>query len=223
MKNALFTLATTTALFAGMSYSGAAMAQSTGTIPVGDGEWAAVSGEIASVADERFMLDHGDGLLTVEMDDFLPLDETAPLDVGSQVTVYGEVDNDLYEARKIEASSVYSEARNTYYYASSADEEESFPTYDVAVMTAPAETSGVTVSGTVSSVDGREVTLEVGKTTMTVDTTSLDYNPTDDIGYPSVEKGDRIQVSGDLTDSFFTDQTVAANMLTVLDETSGTS
>jgi len=56
-----------------------------------------------------------------------------------------------------------------------------------------------------------------------VDTASLDYNPTDDIGYPSVENGDRIQVSGDLTDSFFTDQTVAANTLTVLDETGGAS
>ena len=39
------------------------------------------------------------------------------------MTVYGRVDDDLYETTTIEASSIYDQDLGTYFYASAADEE----------------------------------------------------------------------------------------------------
>lgn len=61
-------------------------------------------------------------LITVEMDDWDWYAEGAALSEGDRVTVYGFIDDDFYELRSIEASSVYVDDFNTFFYASGLDE-----------------------------------------------------------------------------------------------------
>jgi len=63
------------------------------------------------------------------MDDWDWFDEASRLNAGEKVTVYGRIDDGLYETRTIEADSVYVYERNTYYYANDADEESYYYTY----------------------------------------------------------------------------------------------
>ena len=89
-----------------------------------DDSWISVTGTVADTHDESFELDYGEGLITVEFDDWDWYNENAAILDGDRVTVYGAVDDDLYETRTIEAASVYVEGLNTYYYASATDEED---------------------------------------------------------------------------------------------------
>lgn len=43
---------------------------------------------------------------------------------GGEVTVYGRVDDDMFESKSIEAGSVYVKDLNTYFHANSTDEED---------------------------------------------------------------------------------------------------
>ncbi|MBO6906560.1 MAG: NirD/YgiW/YdeI family stress tolerance protein, partial [Parvibaculum sp.] len=78
-----------------------------------DDKWLSLSGNVVDVEGSIFTLDYGEGLVTVEMDDWDWYDETGSLMPGESVVVYGEVDNDLFEQATIEASSVYVSNRNT--------------------------------------------------------------------------------------------------------------
>ena len=185
-----------------------------------DGKWVSVTGEVAAKRGDEVMLDHGDGLLTIEMDDWIGPAGVSQLSLGDLVTVKGEVDADLYESRTIEASSVHNEATNSYYYAAPVDEEAT-PGVSHAVptpgFTAPEST--VTVAGTVTGVEGRTVMLDIGEATVEVDTAEMSYNPVDDVGYPQIGKGDRLQATGGLTAGFFEDGTVEAETVTLLTDT----
>ncbi|MDY6797575.1 MAG: hypothetical protein SVX28_02315 [Pseudomonadota bacterium] len=113
--------------------------------------------------------------------------ETLP---GDKVTVYGAFDDDTFEDTKIEASSVFVENLGTHFYASAAD-EESIEKLDVAPVV-PIVVGDLTLTGTVTSVDGREFTIDSGAQQMTVDTTLMSYNPMDDEGFQSIAKGDLV-------------------------------
>ena len=192
------------------------------TLPVGDGRWASVSGEVASIMGDGFYLDYGEGVVFVEMNDRFGFVEEIPVDVGSEVTVQGAIDNDLYEERKIEASTVYSQSRNTFYYASAYDDENGgYPTYPITPPINVEGASGITVSGEVSAIEGRKVMVEAGGIELTVDTSALDYDPTDDIGFPALDEGDLVQVTGSLSEEFLEDQILRAETVTLLNDRRG--
>ena len=88
-----------------------------------DGSWISMSGTVTAPTASAFTLDYGEGMVLVEVDDWDHYGEAAGLLDGDEVTVTGRVDDDLYESTSIEASSVYVEDLNTYFYASAADEE----------------------------------------------------------------------------------------------------
>jgi len=91
---------------------------------VTDNSWISLSGTVVDAGARTFELDYGDGLVVVEMDDWDWYGEAFSIMEGDQVTVYGMVDDDLYETTSIEASSVYVKNLNTHFYASDADKEE---------------------------------------------------------------------------------------------------
>lgn len=165
-----------------------------------DDSWISIAGTVVSPTHDTFMLDYGDGLITVEMDDFDSYSETVGLLDGDDVVVYGIIDDGLYEARTIEASSVYNDALNTYFYANSADEEDAVQ-WDIL---APVAISRTTVMGTVLSVnpEADEFTISTGRSVLTVETGNLSYNPLDDYGYQQIDVGDRIRASGVIDNDF---------------------
>ena len=89
-----------------------------------DGTWISISGEVTDVMPDRFVLDYGESVITVEMDDGDRDADAYKLLEGDKVTVNGMIDDDFYETTTIEAESVYVEKLGTYFYASAVDEED---------------------------------------------------------------------------------------------------
>ncbi|PXA05053.1 hypothetical protein DDZ13_03555 [Coraliomargarita sinensis] len=178
-----------------------------------DDTWISLSGKVATVSPDTFKLDYGDGLVTVEMDDWDMDNDAYKLIEDDKVVVNGIVDDDMFETTSIEASSVYVENIGTYFYANPDDEED----MSVTVST-PIVTSRTIVQGTVSDIDGREIRLNTGDRLITVDTDELGYNPLDNAGYQQIEEGDRISAYGYVDNEFFDGRVIDALSLVTLEE-----
>lgn len=181
-----------------------------------DESWISLSGQAVNTRVGKFTLDYGEGTVLVEVDDWDWYDANTDMLEGDKVTVYGRVDDDMFELTKIEASSIYVENLGTYFYgdASAADEESDAywidPDYDPIVV------GQTTVRGTVSSVSGREFTVNTGLQAITVDTIGMGYNPLDDQGYQQIEKGDYVSVSGDMEYGFWEGRELSADSVVTL-------
>ena len=88
-----------------------------------DETWISMKGTVESVKPDSFILDYGMGSIIVEMDDWDWYAEGSALKKGDKVTVYGDVDDDIFEVTSIEANSVYVEGLNSFFFASANDEE----------------------------------------------------------------------------------------------------
>lgn len=183
-----------------------------------DGSWISISGTVTSTAPDSFNLDYGEGIVLVEMDDWDLDADGYKLFEGDAVTVYGAVDDDLFETTSIEASSVYVKGLNTYFYASSADEESVPAAATVAVVDYDLE-----LTGEVTSTSGREFTIDTGAREMKVDTIMMTYNPMDDEGYQKIEVGDRVRVTGDIDIDWWEKRELMAESVITLDDASADS
>lgn len=188
-------------------------AQNPETAP--DDTWLTVSGTVTSVAPQAFGLDYGDGILTVEMDDWDADSDAFKVMTGDRVTVSGIVDDDLFEARTLEASTVYVQDMNTTFYASPADEEDSFMLID---YSDPIELSEMSLQGTVTDVDDEEFTLMVGNAPVNVEVEELAYDPLDDEGYQQIDIGDRVSVTGEMDYDFLEGSEFVAESVVTLSE-----
>ena len=180
-----------------------------------DQTWINISGTAVDIKPDRFTLDYGKGTIPVEMDDWDRYDETSGINEGDKVTVYGEIDDDFFEIRSIEASSVYVEDLGTYFYASSADEEYDYP-YNYWGSNTPIEIGKTIVRGTVTSTSGREFTINTGLRKMKIDTLGMMYNPMDDKGYNQIDEGDYVSVAGDLNYTFWEKKELEADSIVTL-------
>ncbi len=178
-----------------------------------DGTWISISGTVTNVEPHEFTLDYGEGFITVEMDDWDNDADAYKLQNGENVTVNGVIDADLFEATTIEAGSVYVEGENTYFYASSVDEEDS---YMVNVVD-PVVVSEVTLEGEVTGTGEEQFTIDSGLMQVTVDTSTLPYDPLDDEGYQEITEGQRVSVSGTLINDFFEDRELIADSVITLE------
>lgn len=182
------------------------------TLP--DDTWISLSGTVTSTTADTFRLDYGDGMITVEMDDWDAWGDTFPLMDGDKVTVYGEVDENLYVRDTIEAASVYVDDLNSFFYASPADEEE----IGIWAVDTVADVGDVSYVGTVQSVDPMtdSFTIDTGKQELTVDVDALLYDPLDDEGFQKIEVGDVVSVEGTLDEDFFTNNDLVADSIVTL-------
>jgi hypothetical protein len=198
--------------------SGGIMAADPKTEP--DASWISISGTVVEPTDSSFLLDYGDDVVIVEVDDWDVYAEAHPLINGDRVTVYGRVDNDLFEAAKIEAGAVFVQGLNTYIYASSADEEGDATAYYPYYWTnlGVPVTNDVTVRGMVTAVDPeqREFRIDRGNRELTVKTESMVFNPLDKYGYQRIQQGDVVSVTGNLDKNFFGGRVLRADMVTTL-------
>ena len=155
--------------------------------------WINLTGKVVSAGPDSFLLDYGKGNITVEMDDWDWYGEGKTIKAGDDVVVTGRVDDDLFQARRIEASSVYVRNLGTFFYANGGDEED----WVHGIVVTPVATM-VEATGKVTAVEGREFTLGSGANAIRIDTARLANNPLDDTGYQKVKVGDRVHVWGDL-------------------------
>jgi len=176
-----------------------------------DDTWIRIGGTVGSVDQDSFMLDYGEGLIEVEMDDGDRDADAYKLLEGDKVTVNGRIDDDLYETTSIEASSVTVEKLNTTFYASALDEEDTFY-----AMTVPVVTSETVIQGKVTSVSDDEFTVDSGARELTVEIDELGYDPLDDEGYQKIEVGDLVSVAGAIDDDFFEGRELVADSVVEL-------
>lgn len=181
-----------------------------------DDTWISVSGEVATTTSDSFTLDYGKGYITVEMDDWdWYANEGSALLSGDNVTVYGEIDDDFAENAKIEASSVYVESLDSYFYASASDEESGEVNVSLDVI-AMDTLSPVDINGTVTSVDDSadEFTIDNGIQKVTVDVSQMPTNLLDNVGFQQIEKGEYVSVSGEFTSDITGDIQLTADRVT---------
>jgi uncharacterized protein YdeI (BOF family) len=209
-------LTTASALVLALTASTAAWAENPMNEP--DDSWISVSGTVDTVTEDAFALDYGEGVMTVEMDDGDRDADGYKLISGDKVTVSGRIDDDLFEARTIEASSVYVENIGTTFYASAVDEED-LSDVIVAVET-PVVISATTVQGKVTEVGSEEFTVDTGLRKVRVEVDEMSYNPLDDEGYQKIEKGDRVSVTGQIDDDLFDGRVLVADSVVPLSDAS---
>lgn len=212
--NTLACAASALALFAAPAAVGAQGDKSPEVQEKPDDAWISVSGTAKNIGADDFTLDYGEGSVTVEADDWDWTPEAAKLKDGERITVYGYIDDDLYERRSIEASSIFRHDEGEFVYADSIDEEGGY--YSAPFYLSVEEPEGVTAHGDVESVNGREFVLDVGTMDVRIDTLSMAYNPLDEEGYQKVDVGDRVSVIGDIEESFFDDAMIDAESILVL-------
>ncbi|MDZ7791443.1 MAG: NirD/YgiW/YdeI family stress tolerance protein [Xanthomonadales bacterium] len=203
-----------TTSIAAILMSGSVLAEDPESKP--DDTWISLSGSVASAQSDQFMLDYGEGEITVEMDDWDSYGDAWPLEEGDEVTVYGEVDDALYEEDKIEASSVYVDGLDTFFYASAADEEE----IGEWSLDTNAEFGDLTYIGTVETVSPvtDSFTIDTGAQELTVFTGRLLYDPLDDEGFQKIEPGDRVSVEGKVDSDFFGKSDLFADSIVTLSD-----
>jgi len=177
-----------------------------------DGTWISISGTVETVSADAFVLSYGDGIVTVEMDDGDRDADGYKLVKGDRVTVNGRIDDDFYETTKIEASSVYVEKLDTYFYASAADEED----YFLDSFSRPLVVAATIVRGRVTEVRDGEFTLDTGLRELTVEVDEMSFDPLDDEGYLKIEVGDRVRVDGRLDIDFFEGREIEAQSIVEL-------
>lgn len=184
-----------------------------------DDSWITINGKVTSTTPNTFLLDYGDGKIRVEMDDWDWFKEGKTILVGDYVTVNGIVDDGLYEAKTIEADSVYVEGLNTYFYASAADEESL--NFNLVYPTSVAP--NIEVTGEITEVNGHEFTVDMGKSDITVDTRKLSYNPLDNKGFQRLDTGDIVKVSGEMDYDVFEEKEIVADRIITLVQDIGKS
>lgn len=178
-----------------------------------------LGGEVISQTGRSFLLDYGDGVITVEMDDYDLNNEAEMINPGEHVTVFGKIDDDLYEFNKIEAESVFVKDRSKFYYANDADEETTYD-WHISISDPLLLNTGtwVGVRGEVSDINLTEFTIDNGFRKIRIETSYLDYNPLDDFGYQQIDVGDKVYVTGNLDRNFFKkDEIEAKSIITLKD------
>ncbi|MCF7838526.1 MAG: hypothetical protein K9N49_07830 [Candidatus Marinimicrobia bacterium] len=180
-----------------------------------DDSWISISGTAVNPMDDSFTLDYGPGTVTVEVGDWVWYSDNKVLIDGDKVTVYGRIDDDLFETTSIEASSVYVESLGSYFYATAATEEYGVA-YDYWFVPAPIVVGSMNVRGTVTMVSGREFMIDTGTRTLKVDTSTMGYNPMDDLGYQQIDKGDLVSVTGGMDYDTWEQKELMADTIVVL-------
>ncbi|UGB37163.1 DUF5666 domain-containing protein [Frateuria soli] len=178
-----------------------------------NGTWLSLSGTVTDAQNRFFTLDYGKGKIPVEMDGWTWYGQNYQSLEGDKVTVYGRVDDDLFERDKIEASSVYDQDLGTYFYANASDEEGPA---NYALWVHPVVVGETIVRGTVTSVNGRDFTVDYGPRKITVDTSQLKNNPLDNKGFQQIDKGDYVSVAGDMERSFWGNRQLQADSVVTL-------
>lgn len=218
---------TATAILLGLigAASSPAHAVTPGSPAYQDGSNIVITGEVVRSSHDSFTLDYGTDTILVEMDDWDIYKKSAPLALGEKVTVYGVIDDGLYETRTLEAASVFAHNRNTYYYAAAVDEEGDRVNYyyPPVVSTGDAaqleDGNWLSLSGRVVEVNSQEFTIRTGGgKTVRVDTDTMSYNPLDTEGLQQVRPGDLVYVSGKMEEGFFEADEIKANSVTTLSQ-----
>lgn len=178
-------------------------------------DWVTVTGEVVELNDDKFRLDTGPNILTVDLNDFDPvLMRGNTLYLGDRVTVTGRLDEEFFTEDDIEATSVYLVDAQTYYFSDG--DNNVVDMWDFQAPIYAERGSMITITGEVTSISGREFWIDHFGRKTEVDTVDLGYNPLDDVGAQQIDVGDRVSIRGTLDYGFFDNNELSADKVIVL-------
>ena len=159
------------------------------------------------MSDNKFVLDHGDGNITVELQPGERLKKDHKFIKDEKVRVFGMVDADFFSQTTILARAVYVESLSTYVYQT--DGTDAF-----LHVSTPVIESGTVVQGVVKKVKDDKVVLDEGDRSITVDTSFLgkdEHSKTRDGA--AISEGDIIVAVGVMDKDFWSGRTFRATDL----------
>lgn len=174
-----------------------------------DGSWIGISGTVKSVGDEEFVLDHGEGTITVKLQhEDVETDVDHDFIKDEKVRVYGVVDDNFFLNTTILARAVFVESLSTYVYRTDGVDE-------FIQISTPVIGSGTVVQGTVTEVNENKLMLDEGDRMITVDTSLLkeDEDPLTADNASAVKVGDRVTLVGNTDTDFWTGRTFRATSM----------
>lgn len=185
-----------------------------------DDSWISLNGTVVEVDEQGFTLDYGRNTVEVTMDNWNWFTATGDALQGDRVTVYGEIDADAFEKSTIDADSLFVESMGTYFYEASVAGERGIQAVDTMPQT-PIDVGDTVVTGTVTSTESGQFTINSGRKKITVDASQMIYDPMDDKGYQQIDEGERVTVTGVMeSDLLQTRELVADTIVTLSDESS---
>lgn len=182
-------------LAAGLAFATMAALAQDRALVAPDDSTISISGKVAAIEEDAFTLDYGAGRIRVDLDDgwewFPP--GTPHLTIGEMVTVNGMIDDDMFNSREIEATSIYRATTRTFLYSDATNARFLPPIVEVR----PDERSWVNLAGTVTGISGREFILDTGLREIRIDTDNMDYDP---VTASRIRPGTRVSVTARVDD-----------------------
>lgn len=180
-----------------------------------NGEHITISGIVSEVGVHSLIVNTGGKKIHVEMENEGWAADGYKLMKGDQVVVTGKIDQDFQKKKRIQAGSIYVKNLDTYYYSNKLTREDPsyFPTNYSFFPSIP-DGVVIDVKGYVTNINGRKFTIDTGLRRITVDTSSLIYNPFDSVGNTKIQQGDRVRAAGKLEKDFFETKEVSASLVT---------
>jgi len=171
-----------------------------------DGSWIGIPGTVEKVGAGNFVLNYGDGTITVELaDDTTRFHQFME---NERVMVFGIVDERLFRSTTIQARAVFAESLSTFVRVVDGTTER-------LESITPTLVSGTVVQGRVTGVTAKHLSLDQGDRMITVDLTRLQTVNDGTTGLARYKKGDRITVIGDMDRSFWKGHVIRASSIDV--------
>lgn len=153
-----------------------------------DGAHVVVSGSVVEIDGSDFVLDYGGDPIEVELEDWGwdAAETSRSLQVGDRVMVSGRIDDDWFSDRELEADNVYTLRTYTAYLAD-ADPAYRRPEPNASLQ----DGTFVSVSGTVTGIDGDTLSVDTGTRTVAVDGQSVREGQSGEAGSDPQQRGAR--------------------------------
>ena len=125
-----------------------------------NGDEIKIAGKVSKAKASTFLLDYGQGSITVELDDYDSYEEGFNIIDGDQVIVTGKVDADSGQKRTIEARRVFIPAIDLEIFASATDEEDTASKSFTQSLTDGTE---VDLRGIIKNINRKVITIQSSK------------------------------------------------------------
>lgn len=179
-----------------------------------DESWIRLNGEVAETEDTSFDLNYGPGMIEVDLEDWNWGEFANAVEVGDNVTVYGQIDDDFFESSELEATSLFVHDSGSYFARWGDPMLERH--VDLWFMGEPTKAGYTSVRGVVLDVNENEFTIDMGENDLTVDTDKMSYDPLDAQGRQDIDTGDYVSVTGTVEREFLEGRELEASSVVTL-------
>ncbi len=171
------------------------------------GSWIRIEGNVKMVGEKSFILAYEGGTVAVAMGSEELRAHAFQQD--QHLTVYGRVDGDFFERKVLKARVVVVKSEEP-------SRHQVIGEGDAIRMINASHGSGTVVHGRVTGINGRQFTLDQADGRITVDTSTLSYDPMTSRDHLRVEVGNLVTAHGPIRSDFWSGRLLKATALDVI-------